>query len=292
MKLSELSAPLRIVRDGAFASLGFVSYTTDALLVFIESEEYLAELARNPKITAVITSEALADKIPASMALAISAQPRADFYAIHSGLAATDFYWPSFDSTIAASAKVHPRAYVAEKNVRIGERCVIEPNVTILERVILGDDVIVRAGTVLGSEGAQFIYAGGGLIGVKHAGGVRIGNRVEIQALCTVDVAMFGGFTEVGDDCKFDDHVHVAHNVRLGKRNRLLANAMLAGSITSGDDVWFGPSCSIADGVTVGDRASITIGSVVTRDLPADAKVSGNFAIDHQRFIAHIKAIR
>jgi UDP-3-O-[3-hydroxymyristoyl] glucosamine N-acyltransferase len=127
---------------------------------------------------------------------------------------------------------------------------------------------------------------------VAHVGGVRLENQVELQAGSLVDKSIFGGFTIVGEETKTDNKVHIAHNCRLGKRNRLAAGAMLAGSVVSGDDVWFGPMCAIADGIKVGARASITIGAVVTRDVPEDARVSGNFAIDHQRFLTHIKTIR
>lgn len=295
MKLSECPAQspsFRVVRDGAFASVGFVSYETDALLVFIESEAYLPELVANARVTAVITNEALVDKIPVALAVAVSDNPRLAFYTLHNNLTETDFYWTSFDNEIDPSSKVHPRAYLADKNIRVGKRCVIEPNVTIHERTIIGDDVIIRAGTVIGSEGNQFIYAGEHLMGVKHAGGVRIADRVEIQSNTCVDMAVFGGFTEIGEECKIDNLVHIAHNVKLGKRNRVIAHAMIAGSVISGDDVWFGPCCAVSDGLKVGSRASVSLGAVVTRDVPEDARVSGNFAIEHGKFIAHMKSIR
>jgi hypothetical protein len=31
---------------------------------------------------------------------------------------------------------------------------------------------------------------------------------------------------------------------------------------------------------------------VVTRDVPPDGHVSGNFAIDHERLLAHLRSIR
>lgn len=43
-----------------------------------------------------------------------------------------------------------------------------------------------------------------------------------------------------------------------------------------GDDVWIGANSILLPGVTVGDRAVIGAGSVVTRDVPALAIVAGN----------------
>ncbi|TIL33256.1 acyltransferase [Mesorhizobium sp.] len=43
--------------------------------------------------------------------------------------------------------------------------------------------------------------------------------------------------------------------------------------ITIGDDVWIGNSAMIMKGVTIGDRAIISAGSIVRSDVPADALV-------------------
>lgn len=46
--------------------------------------------------------------------------------------------------------------------------------------------------------------------------------------------------------------------------------------ITIGEDVWIGGSAVICPGVTIGDRAVIGAGSVVTKDVPADVFAAGN----------------
>jgi acetyltransferase-like isoleucine patch superfamily enzyme len=56
--------------------------------------------------------------------------------------------------------------------------------------------------------------------------------------------------------------------------------------------VWIGPNATIASEITIGDRANITLGAVVTRDVAADQHVTGNFAIDHKKFIAFLRTIR
>jgi acetyltransferase-like isoleucine patch superfamily enzyme len=54
--------------------------------------------------------------------------------------------------------------------------------------------------------------------------------------------------------------------------------------ITIGDDVWIGQSAILLKGVTIGPRAIIGAGAVVTRDVPADVVVAGNPA----RVIKHL----
>jgi maltose O-acetyltransferase len=46
--------------------------------------------------------------------------------------------------------------------------------------------------------------------------------------------------------------------------------------VTIGSDVWVGGGAIILPGVTIGDRAVIGAGSVVTRDIPADVFAAGN----------------
>lgn len=46
--------------------------------------------------------------------------------------------------------------------------------------------------------------------------------------------------------------------------------------ITIGEDVWVGGSAVICPGVTIGDRAVIGAGSVVTKDIPVDVFAAGN----------------
>ena len=67
---------------------------------------------------------------------------------------------------------------------------------------------------------------------------------------------------------------------------------MVAGSTVIGDDVFVGPNASLSSELTIGSRAHITIGAVVTRDVAPGRRVSGNFAIDHQRLVAHLRKIR
>lgn len=295
MHLAGLPAivPVTILRDGPIGSLGLITHSGDDMLAFLESERFLDGVLRHPSIRCVITSGALADRLPARLGVAISEAPRRDFFKFHNHLADhTDFYWRDFPTEIAPDAIISPAAYIAERNVRIGRRTVIEPHVTVLPHTILGDDVSLRAGSVVGAQGFQFIRNDDGVLPVAHGGGVWLHDRVEVQANSTIARALFGGFTELGEDTKLDSLVYVAHHVRLGKRCLVGSGAAITGTVTISDDVWIGPNATIASEVTIGDRANITLGSVVTRDVAADQHVTGNFAIDHEKYIAFLRTIR
>jgi UDP-3-O-[3-hydroxymyristoyl] glucosamine N-acyltransferase len=290
---SKFPIELELVRDGEFASLGFVTHNSPRQLVYIENSKYIPIMLKNLNISCVITTRELTSPIPQELGIGISSNPRKLFYEIHNYLARdTDFYWKPFKTEIARSARIHSTAYIAERNVRISEGCEIGPKVSILENSNLENDVIIRAGSVIGTEGFEFNRIDKKVMPVIHVGGVILHSRVEIQGNTVVDKAVFQGFTEIGEDTKVDNLVHIAHNVRIGKRCLIIALAMIGGSVTIGDDVWIGPSASIAPGITIADGAFVSIGSVVTKDVARDQRVTGNFAIDHNKFIAFIKSIR
>ena len=295
MRLTDLASryPVEVVRDGSFESLGLLSHSRPRMLVFIEHEMYLPLLQNNASVACVITTEALRSSVPTELALCITTSPRLIFYTLHNYLVReTEFYWSDRPSTVSPSARVHHAAYVAERNVSIGSNVVIEPRATVMECVAIEADTIIRAGVVLGSEGFQVSLDGPGVLRVAHGGGVVIREGVEIQANSCIDRAVFGGATEIGALSSLADLVHVAHGVRVGRRARIAACAMIAGSVTLGDDVWIGAAAAISNEVTIGSGAAVSIGAVVTRDVPPGARVSGNFAIDHDRFLTFLRSIR
>ena len=295
MRLNDVSnvAPLEVVRDGEFHSLGTLSHQMKNMLVCLYDKEYLPCVLENQNISCVITNKNWHRYIPDRMGIAITDDPQAVFYKIHEHLLSkTSFYWEDFESEVSPTADTNDRAFIATKNVRVGSGTVIEPNVSILERSIIGKDVTIRAGTVIGGEGFEPKWVNDEHIIVKHAGGVKIHDRVEIQGNCHVARSIFGGFTEIGENTKVDALVHIAHNVRIGRGCEIAACAMLAGSAVIGDNVWIGPSASITSEVRIGDNADITIGAVVTQNVPPRQKVSGNFAIDHARFLDQLRKIR
>jgi UDP-3-O-[3-hydroxymyristoyl] glucosamine N-acyltransferase len=162
----------------------------------------------------------------------------------------------------------------------------------VLERTITGAGVRLRAGCVIAADGMELKRVDGAVVRLEHAGGVRLGDRVEIHANAVVVRAVLGGFTEIGDDTVVGSLVNVAHGVRIGRRCFLPDTCMVAGAVTVGDDVVIDPNATIAHELHIGDGSRITLGAVVTKDVPAGQKVSGNFAIPHERFLEFMRRIR
>lgn len=294
MRLGELPEALvgRVARDGMFDALGFVTHRRPALLAFLGDESYLPSLQASDDVTCVLTTEVLADRVPASLGVGIVADAKAAFYALHEHLIRhTAFYGASSATRIAATARVHASAVIAERDVVIGEQVEIGAGVVVLPGVTIGESSVIRAGTVLGSEGFQVLMTDGQSQRVSHAGGVVIGQRVDIHSNCCVDRSVFAN-TVIGDDTSIDNLVHVAHDVIIGRHCRIVAHAMIGGSARIDDGAWIGPSASISSGVSIGAGAWVSLGSVVTKDVAAGMRVTGNFAIDHDRYLAFLRTIR
>ena len=290
MRLADLSTVpgLELVRDGEFHALGGLSDDAPRMLVSLYDARFLRrELLPNPQIACVVTNRQLAPVIPAGMGLAVADDPKDAFYAIHDHLrTTTDFYGVESESSVAPEARISPAAWIAPRNVRIGRGCVIEPGARVLERSIVGENVVIRSGSVIGAEGFEAKDVRGVLRMIAHAGGVRLHDRVEVQANGVVCRAVFNGLTEIGEDTKLGNQVGIAHNVRIGRRCRIAAGTQVTGSARVGDDVWIGPNVTISNRVRIGDRARVSLGAVVVRHVGAGATVTGHFAVAHRTFLA------
>ena len=187
---------------------------------------------------------------------------------------------------VAPTARIAPDAILGE-NVTIGEYVVVGPgcqignnteirhHVTIGPRVRIGSHCLIRSNSVIGEEGFGIdTDEFGNNIRIPHIGSVIIGDHVEVGALCTVCSGTVNP-TILGDYVKTDDHVHIAHNVAIGRNTILTACAELSGSMTIGEGVWIGPNSSFMHGISIGDRAFIGLGAVVTKDCQPNGLYTG-----------------
>lgn len=101
---------------------------------------------------------------------------------------------------------------------------------------------------------------------------IHLGERVFFNFGCVVlDVCpvRIGRFTLFGPGAQVLTPMHPLD--ALARRGREYGKP-----VRIGEDVWIGAGALVLPGVTVGDRAVIGAGSVVTRDIPADVFAAGN----------------
>jgi UDP-3-O-[3-hydroxymyristoyl] glucosamine N-acyltransferase LpxD len=151
----------------------------------------------------------------------------------------------------------------------------IDPSAWIGPDVTVGARCHVGPGAVIGSTGFGYTRTEDGAWKRKpHEFGVILDEDVHVGANTCIDRGSWRD-TRIGRGCRIDNLVHVAHNVRLGRDVCVVAQAMIAGSVEVHAGAWIGPSASIHQRLTVGQRALVGMGAVVLRDVPPDVTVAG-----------------
>lgn len=136
--------------------------------------------------------------------------------------------------------------------------------------VLTGNDTYIHPTAVIGKDGFEHHRNQQ----IPHAGWVRIGDRVTIGANTCVDRSLWKEPTSIGDDTHIDNLVHVAHNVVIGARCRVVAGTVLGGSAVLGDDVFVGIGARIRPGVHIGDGAFIGMSVTVLDDVAPGARLT------------------
>ena len=237
-------------------------------------------------VVALIAPSKYADSVPLETGLCLAADPIRTALELHELLSEIpDFQWRSFPSEISETALVHPTAFIAERDVTIGPHVRIGPKAMVFPRSVIGADSSIGPGSVVGCDAFQVIKSTSTQRIIKQSGGVRIGRAVDIQSNCTISRAIFGGFTEIGDETLLDSQVHVGHDCKVGKKVLITNQVSLAGRVHVEDGVYIGPNATVSNGVTLKAGSQVTIGSVVLRDTLQGQKVTGYNALQHDQWM-------
>jgi UDP-3-O-[3-hydroxymyristoyl] glucosamine N-acyltransferase len=206
------------------------------------------------------------------------------------------------DNGIHPTAWVHPEAQVHPEThigaftyvgkCTIGEGSVIYGHVYLYDRVVIRRRVTIHAGCIIGADGFGYLRnERDECEAFPHVGGVLIEDDVDIGANTCIDRGALGD-TVVKQGAKIDNLVHVAHNVVIGRHAEVIADSMIGGSTIIGDYGWLSPSCVLRDQLSIGERAFIGMGAVVTRDVPAGETWTGSPARPLNEFLAAQRKIR
>ncbi|MCO5108768.1 MAG: UDP-3-O-(3-hydroxymyristoyl)glucosamine N-acyltransferase [Burkholderiaceae bacterium] len=300
-----LGAPLRRGDPGhrihALASLASAGPDD---LSFLASPRHAAQ-ARRTRAGAVLAPPALAGEVSAASALIEVEDAHRAFGAIAREMAAL------LARPIAPG--VHPGAVVAPgaklgrdvcigpfvaigDGAQIGDGAVLEagvsigagsvvgagsrlhPRVTVEHDCVIGGNCVVFAGTVIGADGFGFASGPGGWEKIPQLGGVVIGESVEIGANCTIDRGALED-TVIGDGCKLDNLIQVAHNVRIGEHTAIAGCVGIAGSAVIGRRCRIGGGAGILGHLEICDDVTISAMSLVTRSIGEPGFYSGVFPL-------------
>ena len=192
------------------------------------------------------------------------------------------------ENTIVASG-----SYIGV-GVKIGRNCRIYDNVTLI-KTIVGNDASIHSGCRIGSEGFGFLHDGSELIDIPHLGRVLVKDNVRIGANTTIDRGVLGD-TVIGDCCRIDNLVQIAHNVHLGRGCVIVSQVGIAGSTHIGDFSVLAGQVGIAGHLKIGRQVTVAAQSGVTKDIQDGEKMAGSPAVPlrqwHRQVLYVSKAIK
>lgn len=164
---------------------------------------------------------------------------------------------------------IEPGDPLAARFAEFGEGSrIANPRVALInpECVAIGSDVEIRSGVCIEA------YAPLDRIVLRLGDGVVVGHNVRMVAVNGIHVAQDCG---IGHGTTLADTIHDPDAVLDGTppaRSPFVDGPPLR--VESG--AWIGNNCGVYGGITIGARAIVAPGSIVTRDVPAQTMVSGN----------------
>ena len=176
--------------------------------------------------------------------------------------------------------------------VSIGADALLHANVTVYYGCSIGHRCIVHSGAVIGSDGFGFAPEGQSWIKIPQIGKVVIGDDVEIGANTAIDRGALED-TVIGDGCKLDNQVHVAHNCRIGANTVLAGCTGIAGSTVFGEHCIVGGAGMISGHLNIAAGTTISGGTTVMKSILNPGVYTSVFPLDtHEEWLRNASHIR
>lgn len=269
------------------------------------------DAAASIKATACVTTPEFKDIIPDGVAVLVTANPKLAFVKLNEAFYSEPKPEPEIrpSAVISKTALIGENCYIGdnvvlEDNVKIGDNVILEANVVIsrgceigshcrigagahISHCLMGERCYIYGGARIGWDGFGFLFVQGVHKKIPQVGRVIIGNDVEIGANTCIDRGAMDD-TVIGDGCRIDNLVQVAHNVKLGRGCILVSQTGIAGSCTLGDYVVCGGQTGFADHLNIGSGAQIAAQSGLMRDVEPGAVVMGSPAVPIKDFMRQV----
>ena len=162
--------------------------------------------------------------------------------------------------------------------VKYGKKCCLEGRIWLSvedgAKVSIGSGCHITGGRFVNRIGRNLASS----LSAARGAVLTIGDCCGISSTCiwAKESIVIGNNVNIGADCLIMDHD--AHSLDFQKRHTFADD--YAGTATApiriADDVLIGAKVIVLKGVTIGARAIVGAGSVVTRDIPADEIWAGN----------------
>lgn len=270
---------------------------TEQHICFFENKKYREQFMAS-KAGACVVHPAAHSDAPHGMALLLHEAPYAAYASVQAMFYPQSIASPmpsvaeagiAKSARIHASAKVSAFAFVGERaeigegsvighgtvigpGTVVGKHCLIG-DAAVVTHSILDDHVVIFPGAKIGQDGFGYAPSPTGIIKVPQLGRVLVGKHVHIGANCTIDRGSLND-TIIGEGCKLDNLVHLAHNVVVEPYCILVGQVGISGSTKIGMGSILGGQSGVVGHATIGKKVQIAAKSAVMGDV-ADGQVVG-----------------
>lgn len=299
MKLSDLNIE-DIIKDNVNLNTDFnalaplsENHPNKKVLSFINNPKFLDILYSNKDISCLICTKEIYEILKEEylknnkIGIIISENSKDTFFKIQNYLVKeTEFYFKNFSNIISDKTKIHPTAVVEDKNIIIEDGVEIGANTIIYSNTIIKKNCKIGANCIIGGESFSFnnfnkIYAGGKVI---------LEENVELLGNNSIERGIYRD-TIIKENTKISYGSVVEHDVEIGKNSLICANVTITGRVKAGDNCYFGPGSVIRNGLEIESNGRANMGAVVTKNIKENEHVSGNFAVEHKKYLEFIKKI-
>jgi len=237
-------------------------------------EDKLTKLKQFPDVL-VITGTAF----PADFTVIVTQNPKLAFVRV-----INEFFAEQELASIHSSAIVHNGANLG-RNVSVGAGCVIGADVEIDEEteiqngvvicgsVRIGRRCLIKSGATIGSGGYGFVSDEHGRpVPFPQCGRIVIGDQTWIGANATIERSPFAD-TVIEDNVKIDDLVHIGNGSKICENTMITAGVVVSESVRVGRKCWLMPGARVSGSISIADRTTIGIGSVVLNNVTEEDSV-------------------
>lgn len=210
---------------------------------------------------------------------------------------------------IGAHSVIGPQCYIGTGAI-LGEAAFLREAVRIAARAHIGARFYAHPGAVVGADGFSFVTPEASAVEsvrqtlgdqgaatpqswtrIHSLGSVRIGDDVELGANSCIDRGTVRD-TSVGDRVKFDNLVHIGHNVTIGNDCLICGQVGVAGSTKIGNNVVLAGQTGVSDNLFIGDNVITGGATKIMSNVPAGRVMLGYPAVKMESHIESYKALR
>lgn len=165
------------------------------------------------------------------------------------------------EAKLGKDVTVQPFAYI-DRDVEIGDRCVIHPHVSILAGSRLGKDNEIYEGAIIAATPQDFRWKG-------DDSKVVIGNNNRIREYVIINRSIHrDGETRVGSDSFIMAQSHIGHDSSIGNHCVLGNGVKVAGDVKIGDCTILSSSALVHEGCEIGEWVLVKGGCRINGNVP------------------------